>query len=327
MTITVIVRHLGPGPHPAGSPQSVHGKKGMSVHEDAPAYNFPPEPPRIGANEGRPENAPEPASDRPFDLPWYKDFGFPSEQQSQAAKFMVGEFGQDQSALSTETKAALEEYAWKDFKEDDPKLGLDKSHYGGPGTEYKDTYQRVWMYDLINKWCRGERIFDLKCYRYPTQEARDNWKEEKFTKMLNMNDFVTPKLIDQIDAGLKHKLSRDVVVYRGTNVEHMSKLSDGDVYQDAGYLSTSLGQGVARLSQFNRKAIFRILLPRGSECGTVEDTEKLKKFPNTVEAEIVLPRNSRLRVVSHTVEPEALQKDGKKYDVTVYNMLYEGAGE
>jgi len=45
MTITIILRHLGPGPHPAGSPQSVHGKKGegLAVHEDAPAYGGDPE--------------------------------------------------------------------------------------------------------------------------------------------------------------------------------------------------------------------------------------------------------------------------------------------
>lgn len=27
MTIAIIVRHLGPGPHPGGTPQYIHGKK------------------------------------------------------------------------------------------------------------------------------------------------------------------------------------------------------------------------------------------------------------------------------------------------------------
>jgi len=33
MTISIIVRHLGPSTHPGGSPQTVHGKEGPSVHE------------------------------------------------------------------------------------------------------------------------------------------------------------------------------------------------------------------------------------------------------------------------------------------------------
>jgi len=41
MTISVVFRHLGPGPHPSGSPQSVHGKLILGVHEDAPVYTEP----------------------------------------------------------------------------------------------------------------------------------------------------------------------------------------------------------------------------------------------------------------------------------------------
>jgi len=42
VAIVVALRHLGPGPHPAGSPQAIHGKEGsggMAVHEDAPSYD------------------------------------------------------------------------------------------------------------------------------------------------------------------------------------------------------------------------------------------------------------------------------------------------
>jgi len=36
--IAITLRHLGPGTHPGGTPQSVHGKEGASVHEDSPVY-------------------------------------------------------------------------------------------------------------------------------------------------------------------------------------------------------------------------------------------------------------------------------------------------
>jgi len=55
MAIILMLRHIGPGPHPSGSPQSVHGKGGSAVHEDAAVY-----PAKVGkkaaVRPSKPEN-------------------------------------------------------------------------------------------------------------------------------------------------------------------------------------------------------------------------------------------------------------------------------
>jgi len=50
MAIVLVLRHMGKGPHPSGSPQSIHGKGGLAVHEDKAEYGPGPAGEKLSAS-------------------------------------------------------------------------------------------------------------------------------------------------------------------------------------------------------------------------------------------------------------------------------------
>jgi len=122
MTIAVVFRHLGPGPHPAGSQQSTHGKKGLSVHEDVLDYA-------------------EPGSNKPLEITEVNSTGvLPGKEKEgpvfnfhpEATEFLFKEFGS--TAISS-----AEQRAWI--------AGADALNF-----------YRLRGYLKINKYLRSERF-------------------------------------------------------------------------------------------------------------------------------------------------------------------------
>jgi len=109
------------------------------------------------------------------------------------------------------------------------------------------------------------------------------------------------KSLDSVMA--KSKTPESVVVYRGVKAEVLDGLAEGDVFRDPGYLSTSLRPEVAKFFREENMdgMTLAIKVPAGShgiylDAGARDDHDQ---------AEFVLPRKSRLKIVrrdgSHVV--------------------------
>lgn len=93
----------------------------------------------------------------------------------------------------------------------------------------------------------------------------------------------------------------DTVLYRGISNQALSdqfrsgSIKAGDTFQDSAFMSTSASSGVANQfgNQYNKKSVsMEILAPRGTRGAYIEPFTQ-----NFGEAEFLLPRNSKLRIV------------------------------
>jgi len=122
----LIIRHLGPGPHPSGTPQAIHGKKGpaqpipvtpsvVTVQPVAPVVqqpataSAPPLVQPVVAPVVPPLPAPQAA---PVVAPQELDFGFYESEDNQRAKdWASGEFDVWFNGLPGKRRDALHEYS------------------------------------------------------------------------------------------------------------------------------------------------------------------------------------------------------------------------
>lgn len=131
MIVVTACRHLGPGPHPGGSPQSVHGKPGLAVHEDAPIYTEPAEAEYSFNWEGGPAG----------EAVWNK-----------AADFYQSEFSDWAKSLPKDSIEALNIYAGDDYRAINRYLrsvqnyGIRKDNWGGYGKQKVGS----WAYGIDN---------------------------------------------------------------------------------------------------------------------------------------------------------------------------------
>lgn len=124
MTITVVFRHLGPGPHPGGSPQSVHGKKGLAVHEDVPEYVEPAKSEPLEIAEPNATNQP---------TEWHNINTMTFNWHPEAAKFLWEEFGPpplftEQSPAVRKSRKALSSYRQNGYEKLNKELRQLSSH-------------------------------------------------------------------------------------------------------------------------------------------------------------------------------------------------------
>jgi len=226
--ITVIVRHLGPGPHPSGSPQSVHGHSGSG---DADAVS---------------------------------------------GLLLSQEFDGHYKTLDSAVQNSLAEYA-------------------GFG------------YVKLNAYLRG---------KYKPNE--DVWESRGFK--------VTTRQLDQATG---HRVSKDMVVYRGMKADYLKGLGVGDFYSDGAYTSTSLLKEIALRFVAKTPSLFphdgrddaliEIRVPKGARGGRVTSKE-MDASLDRPEYEILLRRDSKFKIVSKRWVPSSDHPTGRILHV-VMEML------
>jgi hypothetical protein len=113
--------------------------------------------------------------------------------------------------------------------------------------------------------------------------------------------------IDLLDKAMETApaLSEELIAYRGVNGDgskFFQNLKVGDTWEDKGYTSTTIDAGVAQ--QFGHTSIdglvFRMKLPAGTK-GIFPSGYHEPAYgwtPSTTEAEFLLPRDSKFRVVA-----------------------------
>jgi hypothetical protein len=119
--------------------------------------------------------------------------------------------------------------------------------------------------------------------------------------------------IQGLDAALAAapKVKADTVVYRGMNAKRLESLKVGDVYQDKGFVSTSVDFGASFADHSSAK--MTIVLPKDSKAGAY--VERLSS--NSRELEWIMPRGSMFEILDKVREPNS--------DKFVFTLLYVGA--
>lgn len=100
------------------------------------------------------------------------------------------------------------------------------------------------------------------------------------------------KKVEQIDAALeKSAAPKDMIVYRGTNgKKFVENLKPGDVYQDKGFMSTSIQKSVAE--GFGGEIMFNIHVPKGHPIAPIKGGQ------HDNEKEMLMPRGTSLKILS-----------------------------
>jgi hypothetical protein len=116
--------------------------------------------------------------------------------------------------------------------------------------------------------------------------------------------------IGQIDSAIaKSKVNEDLTLYRGVDERYAAELQRraitiGDSLVDAGFLSTSKSESIARrfLGFEGGGLLFKIRIPEGRKALPVGP---YSKYPN--EEEFLLPRETELRIVGYDAENDVLE--------------------
>lgn len=93
---------------------------------------------------------------------------------------------------------------------------------------------------------------------------------------------------------------REWLVFRGINTEYGGKLEIGQVYEDKGYVSTSLQPARSvKFSEYSQYSayptILRIELPKGT---------KVIYPDNPLEREIILPRSTKFKAIIYLTQQD-----------------------
>lgn len=95
----------------------------------------------------------------------------------------------------------------------------------------------------------------------------------------------------------KGSVPQNTLVYRGLPANLIGK--EGSVFQDNGFVSTSLNSKVAGNFATSKNVIAEIRVPKGSK-GAYMDSLKTDLSKQQPEHELILPRGSRFKIVSST---------------------------
>ncbi len=107
------------------------------------------------------------------------------------------------------------------------------------------------------------------------------------------------KIVERLDANMKHKLKTKAVLYRGVSID--ADLKPGDTLKNYGFVSTSFSKDLAATFTFNgiryrsdttKDYVLRIVAPKGTK-GLMPHT---LTGARTIEQEFILPRNTDLKI-------------------------------
>lgn len=112
-----------------------------------------------------------------------------------------------------------------------------------------------------------------------------------------------------IDAALnRSRFQRDTILYRGLNTNKLDSIQPGDILHDKGFVSTStyrpvaegFAEGVLAFQEGGQNAVLvRILAKKGQKGGFIDPY-----VDGGANAEVLLPRGSRFRIVSRNQQPK-----------------------
>lgn len=116
--------------------------------------------------------------------------------------------------------------------------------------------------------------------------------------------------IERLDSAIdKSSITEAITVYRGVGEDYAAELQRraieiGDILSDAGFLSTSKREKVARrfLGIMGGGLLFKIRIPKGRKGLSAGPYSKYSD-----EEEILLPRDAELRVIGYDAENDALE--------------------
>lgn len=126
------------------------------------------------------------------------------------------------------------------------------------------------------------------------------YKEEGYSDInsaLRNGEEYDSNTIDAIDSAIsKSELTRDAVLYRGMNPDLIDYMNEGEVFKDAGYVSTTKNPSTAEDFgiQFGRNIMMEIHAPKGTNALHLDLAIEAARD----EKEFLLPRNSSFRIRS-----------------------------
>lgn len=126
------------------------------------------------------------------------------------------------------------------------------------------------------------------------------YKEEGYSDINNAlrnGEEYNSEIIDPIDTAISNSVTtRDMVLYRGTNPDLIDYMSEGEVFNDLGYVSTTRNINTAEDFgiQFGRNIVMEIHVPKGSNALHLDRAIEAARD----EKEYLLPRNSNFRIRS-----------------------------
>lgn len=165
----------------------------------------------------------------------------------------------------------------------------------------------------------------------------DAGAHDRINKALREGRAAKLKQVDQIDAAMANSaLARDVVVYRGVSARYL--FGDGELpgnlsgreWHDPAYMFTSARLERAKGFGGDDQVVLRILVPRDTHAVTISPYNKASGIAD--EAELLLDRGLRFRVVSDRTEVDYVNRLGEKIMVrhldveVVDDVLKDAAG-
>ena len=126
------------------------------------------------------------------------------------------------------------------------------------------------------------------------------YKEEGYSDInsaLRNGEEYDSEIINPIDSAIANsETTRDLVLYRGASPDLIDQMSEGEVFNDLGYTSTTRNINTAEDFgiEFGRNTVMEIHVPKGSNALHLDRAIEAARD----EKEYLLPRNSNFRIRS-----------------------------
>ena len=165
---------------------------------------------------------------------------------------------------------------------------------------------------------KDSKLIGLQDVSVDEQVALGAYQQAAFTRIngdlrtgtLN-SDSLYGGYVQQIDGAMaRSSISQSVVVYRGMPTSLVDKLSVGDSFTDAAYVSTSFHSERAAHFAMGDRVLATIRVPGGHNAIYMKKVTGINGgVNNTNEYELLLPRNTEFKVVSVARGPEGSIKE------------------
>ena len=139
----------------------------------------------------------------------------------------------------------------------------------------------------------GKEKHAIEKYTYNSGDRKPDRFFERLNGMLRGDrpeDTVLTEYARTLSVAIqKNELRHDVICYRNVDLDLYSDLTDGDIFKEKQFISTS----VVKKAALDKKYKVTIYAPKGSKCAYIE---KLSKYPK--QRELLLDKDSLFKVIS-----------------------------
>lgn len=154
-------------------------------------------------------------------------------------------------------------------------------------------------YAILHK-CRSVECDSIRAYTGSYYKELNNYLRHGKSSSEERAEWITNTFAPEIDRAIENgpRVPKDLIVFRGLNKEIVNNLEIGVVFEDKGFVSTTIKKdalskdGTILGTQKKEPAILEIRVPKNSKGLYIEHLSRVKS-----ENEFLLPRGSKFKVV------------------------------